>query len=183
MRVDKLDVKILEKAGQMGFTASLVFDARQLIPEQRIRDFCLENKCGHYQGNYMCPPFVGSIQEIQERLKDFRRGILLQYLISLEVKKGNKEIRESRVVFHNKILQLEKFLEDAGIENMWGISGGSCGLCEVCQAKLDEPCLYPDKAKTSLEALGIDVLTLLDKLGLDNKFYPDRITWTGCILF
>ena len=33
------------------------------------------------------------------------------------------------------------------------------------------------------EAAGLDVLSLLDKLGLDNNFYPDRITWTGCILF
>ena len=46
MRVDKLDVKILEKAGQMGFTTVLAFIPELLIPEQRIRDFCLENKCG-----------------------------------------------------------------------------------------------------------------------------------------
>ena len=56
-------------------------------------------------------------------------------------------------------------------------------VCDPCHARLSEPCLYPDKAEVSLEALGIDVLDLLDAFGLDNKFYPDKITWTGCILF
>ena len=183
MPMDRLDMKILERAGQIGFTEGLAFAHELLIPEQRIRDFCQENKCGHYLGNYMCPPYIGSIVEMKERLGEFHRGVLLQYSKSLEVKRGNKEVRESRVALHNKILEIEEFMRNEGIERMWGISGGSCALCDVCQAKLGEPCVYPDKAKTSLEALGVNVLALLHKLGLDNKFYPDKITWTGCILF
>jgi len=48
---------------------------------------------------------------------------------------------------------------------------------------MDEPCTYPDRARMSLEAIGIDVIKLLDKFGLDSEFHPDRITWTGCILY
>ena len=183
MRMDKLGIKILERAGQMGFTESLAFDPGLLVPKQRTRDFCEEDKCGDYNNNYMCPPCVGSLEEIKGQLEEFHRGLLLRYSRSMEVKKGNKEITDSKAAFHNKILQLEEFMRGEGIEHMWGISGGSCGLCEPCHARLSEPCLYPDKAKASLEALGIDVLDLLDEFGLDNKFYPDKITWTGCILF
>ncbi len=183
MRIDKLGIKILERARQMGFTASLAFDPRLLVPKQRIRSFCEEDKCGHYNNNYMCPPYVGSLEEIKGQLGEFQQGLLLRYSRSMKVEKGNKEIAESKLVFHNKILQLEEFMRGEGIERMWGISGGSCGLCEPCQARLGQPCLYLNKAKASLEALGIDVLALLDGLGLENKFYPDKITWTGCILF
>ena len=63
------------------------------------------------------------------------------------------------------------------------MSGGSCGLCEPCHAKLGEPCAYPEKVRTTLEALGIDVMSLLGLLGLDSGFHPDKVTWTGCILF
>ena len=42
--------------------------------------------------------------------------------------------------------------------------------------------MYPDKARMSMEAIGIDVLGLEKELGLDNKFYDDKINWTGCIL-
>ncbi|MFC1904513.1 DUF2284 domain-containing protein [Chloroflexota bacterium] len=181
--MDKLGVKILERAGQMGFTESLAFDTRLLVPQKRIRGFCEENKCGDYNNNYMCPPYVGSLDEIKGQLEEFHWGILLRYSRSMEIKKGNREITESKVTFLNKILQLEEFVRGEGIEHMWGICGGSCGLCEPCHARLNVPCLYPDKARASLEALGIEVLDLLDELGLDNRFYPDKITWTGCILF
>jgi hypothetical protein len=35
----------------------------------------------------------------------------------------------------------------------------------------------------SLESLGVDVVSLLDRFGLDSAFHPDTVTWTGCILY
>jgi predicted metal-binding protein len=84
--------------------------------------------------------------------------------------------------FHTKILQIEEMLESKGFDNLWGLIGGTCLLCETCGAKTGEPCRHPDKARPSLEAIGIDVLKLLKDLGLDNKFHKDKITWTGSIL-
>ncbi len=94
-----------------------------------------------------------------------------------------KGVIQTKIDFHNKILQIEEFLTERRMNQVWGMSGGSCGLCHICRARMGEPCLYPDKARSSLEAIAVDVLALLDKLGLDNKFYADRITWTGCVLF
>ena len=175
--------KIKRQAGQLGLGVALEFDPQLLAPEERIRGFCLENKCGNYLGNYACPPYCGSLEEVSERFKRYKRGVLLRYTKHLEVRKGNKEVRESKIEFHERVLELEELLRSQGIGQMWGMSGGSCGLCEVCQAKLGEPCIYPDKVRTTLEALGVDVMSLLSKLGQDNRFYPDKITWTGCILF
>lgn len=181
--MDAMVNKVKEQAERLGMGTAVEFAPQLLAPETRIREFCLENKCGNYLGNYACPPYCGSLEEIDRRLRQFNRGILLRGTWHLEVIKGNREIRESRVEFHNRVLQLEEFLRARGVERMWGMSGGSCGLCEVCRAKLDEPCLYPDKVRTTLEALGVDVMALLKRLGLDGQFYPDKITWTGCILF
>lgn len=66
---------------------------------------------------------------------------------------------------------------------MWGLIGGTCSLCDVCKARSNEPCPYPNCARMSLEAIAVDVTSLLDKFGLDNSFRADRITWTGCILY
>jgi len=46
-----------------------------------------------------------------------------------------------------------------------------------------EPCPYPVKARMSLESIAIDVIGLLDHLGLESEFRPDRIKWTGCVMF
>jgi predicted metal-binding protein len=78
---------------------------------------------------------------------------------------------------------MEKFLAKQGIENVWGMAGGNCCLCKTCSAVTNEPCRHLDKSRTSLEAAGIDLMALQRKLGLDNAFYDDRVTWTGCLLY
>jgi len=175
--------RISHYSEQLGVEACLEFDPGLLVPEQRIRDLCQQNICGNYGIHYMCPPHVGSLEEIGARLSKFRRGLLLQYSRLLDVRNDHAGVIQSRIDFHNKILQLEDFFKSEGVAQTWGMMGGSCALCEVCRAKFGEPCPYPDKARTSLESIAVDVLSFLDRFGLDNRFYPNRITWTGCILF
>jgi predicted metal-binding protein len=176
-------MRIADFVRQLGIETCLEFGSEILIPEERIRAFCLENKCGNYGGNYMCPPYVGSLEEIRVKLQKFQHGVLLQYSKSLDVKGNKEDVRQTKVDFHNKILQIEEFLSGTRVDRAWGLIGGSCGLCDTCKATVSEPCLYPDKARTSLEAIGVDVLGLLDRFGLDSQFHIDKITWTGCIIF
>ncbi len=174
---------VAEFVRQLGIETCFEFDSEIVVPEDRIRAFCLENKCGNYRNNYMCPPYVGSLEEIRIKLKKFQRGALLQYAKSLDVRGDREGVGQTKIDFHNKILRIEEFLRERGINQVWGMIGGSCGLCDICRAKVGEPCLYPDKARMSLEAIAVDVIGLLDKFGLDSKFHADKITWTGCILF
>ena len=174
---------LIKYAKQTGIDTCVEFSPELLVPEARIRDFCLENKCGNYGNNYMCPPYVGSLEEITDRFTMFRYGVLLQYSQLMDVENDEEGVKNAKITFHNKILRLEEFLRSERIEPVWGMIGGSCRLCEVCQAKIDKPCPFPDRARASLESLGVDVLALLDRLGLDSRFHHDRIIWTGCLLF
>jgi predicted metal-binding protein len=175
-------MRVAEFARQLGIDICFEFGSEVVAPEGRIRAFCLENKCGDHGSNYMCPPYVGSLEEIRIRLKEFQRGVLLQYAKSLDVRGDREGVRQTKIDFHRKILRIEEFLMERGTNQVWGLIGGSCWLCDICRAKVDEPCLYPDEARTSLEAIAVDVIRLLDKLRLDSEFHPDKITWTGCIL-
>ncbi|MGB2884121.1 MAG: DUF2284 domain-containing protein [Dehalococcoidia bacterium] len=181
--MDELVAGMLKSARESGIETCVEFEADLLVPEERIREYCYENKCGNYRNNYMCPPHVGSIEEIRARLSTFRRGVLLQYSKPVDVRNDIVGVRQTKVDFHRKILRLEAVLKEEGVDGVWGMIGGSCALCEVCKAEFDEPCPFPDEARASLESIGINVLALLERFGLDNKFRPDRITWTGCILF
>lgn len=174
---------LLVLAQQLSVTTSEEFDSNLLVPEQRVRDLCRQNICGNYNNNYTCPPYVGSLEEVRTRLLDFKRGILLQYSKSMDVKSNRAKVLETKVDFHHMILHLEECAQARGINTIWGMIGGNCGLCPVCKARSDEPCCYSNKARVSLEAIGIDVLALLTKLSLDNEFHSDKITWTGCILY
>lgn len=175
-------MRIAEFTKQLKIETCFVFSSKLVVPEEKIRALCLENKCGNYHNNYMCPPYIGSLEEIRIKLKKFQQGVLLQYVKYLDVRSDSEGVKQTKVDFHNKILQVEDFLREKGVEQVWGMIGGSCGLCDICKARIGEPCLYPDKARTSLEAIAVDVLGLLDKFGLDSKFHADKITWTGCVL-
>ena len=149
-----------ELANDLGIETCLGFNAELLVPEERIRARCFENVCGNYGKNYTCPPYVGSLEEIKLKLRNFQRGLLLQYSKAIDVK-GNKEgVIQTKIDFHNKILQMEEVLKERGINQVWGMIGGNCGLCDICEARINEPCPYPDKARMSLEAIAIDFLAL-----------------------
>jgi predicted metal-binding protein len=176
-------MNLSKAAKRLGIETCLEFDPKLLVPQQKVRAACMENKCGSYGTHYMCPPHIGTIDEIKSRLKKFQRGVLLQYSQPLNVKSDLEGLIKSMLDFHNKVLSLEGSLRKQGIEEVWGMLGGNCGLCEPCLAATGEPCLHPKKARNSLESIGVDVITLLNSFGLDSKFRDDKITWTGCILF
>lgn len=175
--------RLLDCAKQLGIQTCFEFSPSLLVPQQRVRALCFENRCGNYGNNYMCPPHIGSLYQVKERLKKFNGGILLLYSQPLNVSSDLVGLRQSKLDFHSRVLSLESVLRRQGVREIWGLIGGNCALCEFCRARTAEPCPHPQKARTSLESIGIDVISLLTHFGLDTKFRNDRITWTGCILF
>ncbi len=174
---------LCEFASQKGFQVCRDFDPVLLVPEERVRSYCTNNRCGNYGKNYMCPPLAPPLEEVKDKLLRFNRAVLVQQTVNLNVKRDWKIIKRSMTDFHNKILDLEKFLKVTGIKETWGIIAGTCGLCEICSVGKNKPCIHPDKARSSIEALGIDVGVLLKTLNLDAQFHSDKVTWTGCVLY
>lgn len=173
---------VLEQARKLGFDAAVEFDPGLLVPEERVRAWCRENRCGSYQDHHMCPPRVGSLEEAAARLRGFERGVLLQCSRPADVAHDREAAARTRLEFHHLVLRLERRLRRRGCSRMWAMIGGSCRLCRACAAIEDKPCRHPAQARTSLEALGIDVMGLRQRLGLEAAFHADRITWTGCLL-
>ena len=61
-------MKLDQLAKQFGITTYREFDVIKLIPTDWVRAFCFQNKCGNYGNNYMCPPLVGSLEELKLKL-------------------------------------------------------------------------------------------------------------------
>ncbi|MCK4724002.1 MAG: hypothetical protein KAT75_11890, partial [Dehalococcoidia bacterium] len=52
-----------------------------------------------------------------------------------------------------------------------GLSAGACLLCDECVgAKSGLPCRYPFKARTSMGALGVDVVATAKRAGMEVNF-------------
>ena len=175
---------VLAHVKGLGATHCQFVSPRLLVPELRIRSYCFEDKCGCFNKHLMCPPNTGSVGEIKRKFEAFNEGIMIQYSQSLDVRTDQEGLREAKLKLHNIILGTERYLqEEAGVPIAFGMIGGDCTLCDQCAGYRGEPCLYPDRARPSLEALAVDVIALLKGLNLDAEFYPDKITWTGMVLY
>ena len=176
-------MNVCDYARELGITTSIEFRPAVLVPEERIRAYCRADECRNYGKNYMCPPYIGTLEEIAARLAGYDRGILFQYEKWLDVKNDLSGLVRTKDDFHGKILRIESYLQQQGIRDVWGLIGGNCGLCGPCRAVDGEPCPYPDRARPSLESMAVDVQKFLARFGLDLEFRADRITWTGAVLY
>ena len=68
----------IEKAKEMGFDTAVPLDPGILTAREDVRAMCAADKCGAYGKNWTCPPACGTVEECQNRMRQYRRGILLQ---------------------------------------------------------------------------------------------------------
>lgn len=174
---------ILDHIIQSGATHCQFIPAQLLMPEERIRSYCYQNICENYHKHLTCPPHTGTIAEITGKLKPFRTGILIQYSEHIDVRNDPEGLKRTKLNLHRIVLETERYLkEEMKCEHIWGMIGGRCDLCDECAGFSGNPCVHPDTARVSMEAVAIDVVSLLKRLHLDAEFHDDMITWTGIVL-
>ena len=61
------------------------------------------------------------------------------------------------------------------------LGSGGCRICKVCA--YPQPCVFPEKACTSMEAYGLFVTEVCRDNGLAYHHGENTVTYTGCILF
>ena len=67
-----------------GFTNAVPLNVPGVQVMSMVRDACATGKCRAYNRNWTCPPFCGTLEECEERLRSHSRGILLQTVGQLE---------------------------------------------------------------------------------------------------
>jgi predicted metal-binding protein len=160
-----------------------VINPNQLIVTQKVRDYCIENKCGKYNKNFMCPPYTGDINSFKERLKNYRKGIIIGVKDKILKDDRKEKAYESADKLHKIMLDAELMAKKLGFDNGTALIGGNCRICRVCAVELGlKNCLYPEKARPSLEAMGIDVIETLRNIGITLEFRQDEVTWIGLLL-
>ena len=55
------------------------------------------------------------------------------------------------------------------------------GQCKICTYP-DDPCRFPDKKSSSMEALGMVVSEVCADNGISYYYGPGTLTYVGCVL-
>ena len=82
--MEELMRALREEALALGaFRAELV-KVEDISTDASFRSLCASNACGNYGKNYMCPPDIGSIEELMQELRTYETALVYQTVGCLE---------------------------------------------------------------------------------------------------
>ncbi|NLZ54495.1 MAG: DUF2284 domain-containing protein [Thermoanaerobacteraceae bacterium] len=178
------ELKIFAESFEDNTSAKLIH-TREIVVDERVRYQCSYSGCREYGKRLMCPPHTPSVDEFKKVLIRYYMALIVQLTGPIK-DKDNWEPETNRwaLRLHDIVYKLEKKAFALGFPFAAGLIGGSCKLCTKCPVESDNNarCLHREKARPSMEAMGIDVLSTCKKVGLEVAFMPDEVVWTGLVL-
>lgn len=170
----------IEKAKEMGFDTAVPLDPGILTAREDVRAMCAADKCGAYGKNWTCPPACGTVEECQNRMRQYRRGILLQSVGHMTKTIDSKCYRETE---RRHLQNFHAFAEEIRKEYPGALclGAGGCRACQTCA--YPEPCRFPEKAMSSMEGYGLFVTQVCRDAGVPYYYGEKTITYTACVLY
>jgi predicted metal-binding protein len=176
-----------------------------------VVEFC--KACNNYMKNHSCPDFDFLTEDYLEPYD--KMLILLTEIDSKEIRDNIEyfkgvvyESKEAKRYGHDgdfdsqfinflsvyifektKNFMSKKILKyEDQVKGALGLFPGSCSLCSVCEKENNKPCVYPDKMRYSLEALGFMVSDFYDEVFNQEIIWsqgelPSKFTSCSAILF
>jgi len=150
--------KYINRALRLGAKEVKLITADTVVTAQWVRAKC-QFGCGGYGKSLTCPPNSPTPEETQRMVNAYQHALLIH---------GDENTPVNRIV-----VRLEKRMFLDGYEKAFGMGGGPCSLCEEC---VDSPglCRYPEEARPSMEACGIDVFSTVKAHGFPIKVLKDE---------
>ncbi len=156
-----------------------MIDATRLIFEERVKMNCFY--CGKYNLCWKCPPKIPAV-DYQKMLSEFDHAAFLYIKRGLAGNDYETVRNDSSVQLHRTLLECEKWLWEHGYATALSFIGGSCKLCK--NGCTPDRCANPYMARSSVEALGINVLKSAEQFGLRIHFPPkDYMMRIGLLLW
>jgi predicted metal-binding protein len=147
------DLQKLEAyAKRKGALVTKSIPVENVVVDERVYYKCLYG-CPAYNSSKMCPPNTPIPSVFERALRKYQWGVL--------VKTRPHEINDIVVEVERKAFLLGHYLA-------LGLRGGPCALCNECTDP-EEDCRHPEKARPSMEALGIDVFATLKNAGIPTE--------------
>jgi predicted metal-binding protein len=164
----------------VGFEYAAELDISTLVPRQDIREMCAEDKCHAYGKNWTCPPACGTLDECRKRIEACGSGLLVQTVQPLKNSLDWNGMMAAEKRHLERFHTLAAEFRSSCPETLC-LGAGGCRICKTCA--WPEPCRFPEKACSSLEAYGLFVTDVCRKNGLAYDYGEKRLAYTAAFLF
>lgn len=149
-----------------------------------FRKACEQNVCRKYATNWMCPPGVGSFEEVKAKACRYQYGLLFQTVHQIASSFDWKGMMAAKQV-HDKVFRevLSNVKNKHSLQDILPLNAGACEFCNRCTFLDQEPCRFSEEAFPSVEAFGIDVISLEKTCGIPYYNGKNTVSYVGLILF
>ncbi len=177
-----MEDRLIEICTQYGAYKACIIDT-ELIPfDSELRKYCEANHCGKYGKNYVCPPYIGDCDSVIAKAKSYKKALIFQTVYNIEDSFDYEGMIEASVshanVANNISLEFEKTYK-----SYLQLTAGGCNVCPVCAKVSNEPCRFPEKAISSLEAYCMNVVTLAKICDMKYINGKNTVTYFGAFLY
>ena len=170
---------LIDYSVSLGAYKASVVDVSKITTDIAFRDMCKANMCGKYGRCYTCPPDVGEIQDLINKLKSFSYALVYQTVSALEDSFDVEGMQDAA----EKHAELVRAMREKYALGTLHLGAGGCPLCQRCAKITNEPCRYPDQALASLEAYGVNVSKLAELGGMKYINGQNTVTYFGAMFF
>ena len=160
---------LIARGKACGFTNVARLDPATIELREDVRAMCASGKCSMYGKSWSCPPACGTLEELRARISRYRDGILVQTVGQLEDSMDGEGMMEAESLHKQHFSDMHELLRKE-YPALLAIGAGTCKQCS-CP---DEPCRFPDRMTSSMEACKRD--------GLTYYCGPNPIACASCFL-
>ncbi len=176
-----------QKAIDLGADEAQIIPAGWVEVDERVRLKCAVPPCPNYRRCANCPPNLPELETVRKTFSRYAKAIIFKnnvptddFALERYYPHGQKWQRKSTEIAS----QLEGMAFSMGYSYAVGFGSGSCRdtLCGAlaCAALDSGRCAHLLKARPSMEAMGIELTGLLERLGwkiypIYRTFKPERV--------
>jgi predicted metal-binding protein len=184
-----------ELALKLGASEATIVPASDVVIDERVRLKCVVPRCLRAGETPNCPPNAPDLDLIRRALNRFSWAILFKCDVEpiedyVPGRGATREEKRRTLSFHRQsgevVYELERQAYRDGYHLAMGFGGGSCkdSLCQgvLCQYLDSGRCRFPHRSRPAMEAMGIDVIALIDKAGWKAYALLDDLSQIPCAI-
>ena len=156
-------------------------DPKKLDFSERIRWIC-ENECPMYGKSWACPPGVGCVADCREKCCGYENCLMISTIVEVNDIANIEETLATRREHEDITNQVCELMEEQGVLP-YVLSSEACADCERCAILDGLPCRNPGRMHPCVESHGINLLTVLDEMGLEFQYGENVVTWFSLLFF
>ena len=156
-------------------------DPAKLEFSSRIRWIC-ENECPMYGKSWACPPGVGEVAHCEGKCKKYQNCLMVSTITEVSDISNIDETLATRPEHEALTNQVRDLLRQQGIDP-YILSTEACAECDRCSYLDGQPCRFPERMHPCVESHGINLLAVLEELGLSFQYGENVVTWFSLLFF